>query len=787
MVQGCLVVVDDGTDQSEITKSAVSGEPHVARRDSRWHGIVVVVGLAGLAAGLLAVVVTLGRNGLQTAADVAQLVAVLLTIVSLAAGLLLWRWRSARVRPAPTTADIGQAKDVLAGLVFEQWKFEAARRSLDDPDPMPVRWRLTDEAMDHPRHIADGAVLVDGSSDQIAKLTHQFRALRRRRLVILGGPGTGKTTLAVQLVLELLASPEDDEPVPVLMSVAGWDTEAFPRLQDWLAVRLRQDYPALRATRLGEEAPPRLAARGQLLPVLDGLDELPEAARAKVITALNGCLGDADQLILTSRTTAFTQAVQGAGDALTSAAVIEPEPLTRADAADYLEACLPPDPGPAWEQILTDLRGPAQSSGPPLPVTEIVSTPLGLWLLRTVYLAPGADPAPLRNPGGFRDAAALRAHLFDRLVRALITTRSPGANPAEPFRPHRDWDVDQAHRWLGYLARYLRQIPTHDGQRGTPDFAWWDLARFTLRPRTLPLLVGLVGGLMVGLANGLLVGVGNRLVVENGLDVVGIGNGFDAVRLGLQSGLGAGLTCGLGGALLARSWSKQTRGFADFHVSGRLSLLVRLMALYGLGTGLLVGLWNALGVGLLLGGKLILGLLGGLGLGAVVGLGLGVIVWAETPTPEGRASTPMSSWRADRTLNLSKGIAGGLGLTVGLVGAVVVTIAGAPTTELMIILVAALVVGLGLGTGVGKHHAWVAYLVATYRLAWGRRLPRRLMLFLDDAHRLGLLRAVGPLYQFRHAEFQDHLAKTEEASGGSPVRVGAAEHEAREVSGDAAG
>lgn len=32
------------------------------------------------------------------------------------------------------------------------------------------------------------------------------------------------------------------------------------------------------------------------------------------------------------------------------------------------------------------------------------------------------------------------------------------------------------------------------------------------------------------------------------------------------------------------------------------------------------------------------------------------------------------------------------------------------------------------------------------------------MPFLDDMHRLGLLRAVGPLYQFRHAEIQDHLA-----------------------------
>jgi hypothetical protein len=39
-------------------------------------------------------------------------------------------------------------------------------------------------------------------------------------------------------------------------------------------------------------------------------------------------------------------------------------------------------------------------------------------------------------------------------------------------------------------------------------------------------------------------------------------------------------------------------------------------------------------------------------------------------------------------------------------------------------------------------------------------LPRKLMPLLDDAHRLGLLRAVGPIYQFRHAELQDHLAAT---------------------------
>ena len=116
----------------------------------------------------------------------------------------------------------------------------------------------------------------------------------------------------------------------------------------------------------------------------------------------------------------------------------------------------------------------------------------------------------------------------------------------------------------------------------------------------------------------------------------------------------------------------------------------------------------------------------------------------------------MSSWRADRTLNLvrlsANTLAGGIifGFTFG--------VAFGPADRL-----AGLV---GLATGFpggllsGHHRAWSACLIATWRLARAGRLPRRLMPFLDDCHRLGLLRAVGPIYQFRHAELQDHLAAT---------------------------
>lgn len=58
--------------------------------------------------------------------------------------------------------------------------------------------------------------------------------------------------------------------------------------------------------------------------------------------------------------------------------------------------------------------------------------------------------------------------------------------------------------------------------------------------------------------------------------------------------------------------------------------------------------------------------------------------------------------------------------------------------------------------------AWGAFSVAALRetLCRPRRLPVlwRVMPILEDCHRLGLLRTVGPAYQFRHAQLQDYLA-----------------------------
>jgi hypothetical protein len=661
------------------------------------------------------------------------------------------RWRPGARRAQATSSEIARVTDVLAGIVAEQWRREAEVRSLDHPDPMPVWWDLipTDDAsgmMDHAAAVFDGTGRLAGSSDQISGLVAGFRSLRRRRLVILGSPGSGKTTLAVQLLRELLKTRTPAEPVPVLVSLAGWDTKTHPRVQDWLAARLGQDYPALRAPRLGADMPRRLAERGYILPILDGLDELPPAARAAVLVALNRSLGDG-QVIVTSRTAEYATAVGEAEAVLSCAAVIWSRPLTPGAAAGYLGACVPPRQQAKWEPVLGSLR---DSGEEPSVLARVCSTPLGLWLLRTAYLAPGTDPVLLLDTTRYLTPESLQAHLLDQLIPAVITTRVPGGRRADPFRPRRLQDPGEVRQWLGWLAFQLTR-PADPTVTPTRDIAWWQVARYSLTPRQMTATSVLAVLFLMGV-NGLTAGVvaGVCAALSTGI-TAGINGGITAA-IGIGTATGIVIAVGEGTRL---KWVNATPGFADPHPSGRMSLLARTTARYfmfglalGLGTGTAAGLAFGLAPGLVTGTGLLL-----------YTLEFGLIKWLETPTPIDQARTSVATWQADRFLQiiLSLGVALVLGPLLGLT----TRLASGPLLGLVAGCTAGLAMGIGgLATGLALsfNHPWLLCQISTFRLARKGRLPRNLVSFLDDAHRLGLLRAIGPIYQFRHAELHDHLA-----------------------------
>jgi len=539
---------------------------------------------------------------------------------------------------------------------------------------------------------------------------------------------------------EYLLAWRDGEPVPVFLSVSDWDLVAHPTFESWLAARLAETYQALR-----EPAPypaRRLFALGLVLPVLDGFDELSEEVRPQCLRLVNEALDERTQLVVTSRTREYAEAA-GAGQLITGAAVIAAEPLSPDDAADYLDAMLRRSlPHPGWRRLLDDLRANRAS-----PLAEVVSSPLGLWLLLTAYDS-DSDPSGLLEG---KDTARLRTHLFDRLIPELVRVRTPATGDDDrQLRPRQAHDPADVERWLGQLADVMRESP---GERrpgrlstGSRDFAWWRLSGMTLA-FPVPTPAFLLAPVLVGIGWFMLLGY-----AAFGLDVVDSAVLAVVVLFLLREGKYTG------------PWTDHDPAPAVHGLSRRLralpALVVRSLP-FGLFSGALFTLLYT-GIGVFF-TDIATAVQFGLSIGVLVASVLVVgrlydrlAAWLTSATGTTEAGTPYANWRADRATQLVRLLLGAL--LACATGAAMLTATGGDAYLTALGAVLGLLAGAGYALVTGEHNAWPAYLAATAHLARRNRMPRRLMSFLDDAHRLGLLRAVGPIYQFRHADFQDHLA-----------------------------
>lgn len=267
--------------------------------------------------------------------------------------------------------------------------------------------------------------------------------------------------------------------------------------------------------------------------------------------------------------------------------------------------------------------------------------------------------------------------------------------------------------------------------------------------------IGALGGLVAALGFGLMVGVGTelwfQLELQSAYEPTGSADpGFTKTHGPLAwfiEGPGAGLESGLMAALV---------GAIVFGLGG---LLGRGSIRRAMG-GVLVGLGLGISGGIVLGFLRVTvsiddwpwaGLQSGVGGGLVLGLILGFARLLSHPTDTARAANPASVLRSDRARALS------IALLISVGGLLVVGIGLGSGLS-----------GLGAGCGllfaivsglvVGLHSAFGGLVIVRVWFALRGQLPWRVMRFLDDAYRRGVLRQVGAVYQFRHARLQDRLA-----------------------------
>jgi hypothetical protein len=336
-----------------------------------------------------------------------------------------------------------------------------------------------------------------------------------------------------------------------------------------------------------------------------------------------------------------------------------------------------------------------------------------------------------------------REAIEDGLLDALLPALYEGSSR---------WSADRARAWLAFLATLLRR-------RGTRDLAWWELASCRAVNQ---IARALALGLAVGVLVGLLTTFAFRLPV--GPPAVSPSDLWAGIQVGLAASIWTVLVAGIGsvGAI-----GLSLVGFAALRRPSRLALRLDRPFLQRFLIGAVVGLPVTIPIWLLLALQMRGGtdqfaiavgpvtmagpLIGGVGavfalmLGLPIGLGLGLVFGLMRPSEQPPA--PASSLGSNRMVTMITLIVASLSFVLATGGPSF----GAGTAF-------GVVGGLPVALGMASVLPWSAYRLAHLWLLLRGRLPWRLQAFLEDAHRRGLLRQVGGVYQFRHARLQDRLA-----------------------------
>lgn len=728
------------------------------------------------------------------------------------------------------SADLSNIGVDLAAAIRAQWERETNLRDLNDPYPLRIEWRagapgLTADWSSLERLAMGGngwptpavSQWAAGSYDLAgadADIVDAFRRVPTGRLVVLGAPGSGKSMLLIRLLLGLLARPVPGEAIPVLLPLASWNPEESD-LRKWIVGRLITDYSELGIPiRKGSKDSRALALldAGRILPVLDGLDEIPPKLLGQTIDRMNNALRPGMKIVLASRSAEFRLAIQppqGIEVRLAGAAAVEICPVDTDDVLTYLRDSA--GGSSRWDPVRQ-----AIDASRDLPLAQVLTTPLMAFLARTIYnprpgenLAAGT-PSPIELLDGqrFPDQQAVKRHLYDNFVPAAYRPRSD--------RPEGDkWRASQAQRWLEFLATDLQ-----DRQSGASDLAWWQLRGAA--PRWLSgVFVGLTAGLAGFIGFAVPLGLGAGLAVA-ALIAASARRWVSAGRRGLPLGLAGGLVGGMTGALI---------GFAMFgsalpgaYLVGGLAYAIAVAPIGGFPGGLAGALSGALAsraierLGHIHSVNLTSHLVNGVGLGLALGLGAGL---ASKRSPARRLQRSRLGTICGICAGLVAGVAAWLaaglkpGIVVGLVTTIAAGYAGgiffeAASTDVtgatspkevlrrdrttfgvsLLGLGLAMGIGTGLSTGFGTNIAtgrpngavtgisiglanliaagvtfafvqtsWGPYMLARCWLALKGDLPWGLMSFLSDAHaNRDVLRQVGAVYQFRHYELQRRLA-----------------------------
>jgi len=609
-----------------------------------------------------------------------------------------------------------------------------ALRLVERPDTVSTPWQLV-------LHHSAGTSHPLPTSTRITQVYDAAAG----ELLILGAPGSGKTTLLLELTRDLLARAEHDEqhPLPVVFNLSSWTIKQQP-LADWLVEELNRTYQVPR--NLGQT----WVDADQILPLLDGLDEVAPKDRTACIQTINtyrqehGLL----PLVVCSRSADYLE--QTARVRLGSAVMVQP--LTQQQVDDYLAH---------GGELLWALRVVLHRDAA---LRELTSTPLMLSILTLTY-----QGLPVEDLLRGASLPNRQRQVFEHYVERMLRQRGAKTH----------YTQEQTTHWLSWLARQMKQ---HNQaifyiERMQPDWlpeSWLHRLYYRILVRLgMGVAAGLIISLTIGIAFGLFIGAGK-----------GPGSG---VVSGLISGVVSGLASGLVIALTSRI-ETEIRPAEVVVWSWR-----RLVQVRSLKKKLIVGISSGLTLALLMGLALVetSPSLSARLLFLIV-LAIALIIVAIIVLAGGLTSGVSSKLQNERDLTLpNQGMRRSLrnSIRIGLIGAsvggsisimafsLILKLLGAIFTaglvgQISFLLLCGSLGGTITGLIVGLPNGGIAYIqhISLQLLLWRSNLiPWNYPRFLNHAAEHLLLRKVGGGYIFLHRLLLDYFASLE--AGSPPMQL----------------
>ena len=249
-----------------------------------------------------------------------------------------------------------------------------------------------------------------------------------RSLLILGAPGSGKTTMLLELARGLIARAREDvtQPIPMVFNLASW-TEKLT-LADWLAQELNNLYSVPRKTA------PDWVKGNKLLLLLDGLDEVRQESRVKCVEAINEFRkqNGLTSLAVCSRSQDYAEL----NAKLSLEGAIEVQPLTQKQITEF------------FNRFGKEMAGIKQVLKKDGALREMAETPLFLGIMIMAYRDKQSVDIWVS-----KDEKAQRKHLFDTYIERMFERPR---SKSVPFKRQ------NALHWLSWLSRKMilhNQIP----------------------------------------------------------------------------------------------------------------------------------------------------------------------------------------------------------------------------------------------------------------------------------------------------------------------------------------